>query len=82
MGILRVMTSGGDRMVKWDVDPVDAEESETGAVEEAERIFDEARAKGGTAFRVVPGKPAERLDRFDPDAESIVVVPQVAGGAD
>ncbi len=81
MGILRVMTPGGDRMVKWGTallegDGVEARE----AVEEAERIFKEAQAKGGTAFRVVPGQPAERLDQFDPEAEQIVVVPRIAGG--
>ncbi len=81
MGILRVMTAGGDKMVKWGTALLEVDEAEAReAVEEAERIFDEAKAKGGTAFRVVPGQPAERLDRFDPEAEQIVVVPRIAGG--
>ena len=50
------------------------------AVQEAERIFAERRARGALAFRVWPGRPAERLDHFDPHAEQVVIVPRVAGG--
>jgi len=50
-------------------------------VREAERIFEEARRRGATAFKVEAGRPAERLDRFDPRAEEVVIVPRVAGGA-
>jgi len=93
MGILRVMTAGGDEMVRWGppaADTLNTANTDTGrtdadqaaaAVEEAERIFEKARATGGTAFRVVSGQPAERLDEFDPAAELIVVVPRLAGGA-
>jgi hypothetical protein len=35
-------------------------------------------ARGDTTIRV--GRPAERVDAFDPAAEQIVVVPRVAGG--
>ncbi len=81
MGILRVMTAGGDRPVTWDRERVEAgDPAARAAVEEAERVFAEARARGATAFRVVPGQPAERIERFDPEAEQIVVVPLVAGG--
>jgi hypothetical protein len=50
------------------------------AVREAERIFAEHRARGATAFRVSPDRPAERVEVFDPQAEQIVVVPRVLGG--
>ncbi len=81
MGILRVMTAGGDRSVRWDWRRAEAGDPEArAAVEEAERIFEGARALAATAFRVAPGRPAERLDRFDPEAEQIVVVPQAVGG--
>jgi hypothetical protein len=81
MSVLRVMNAGGDRSVKWDPERLAAGDPEAqSAVAEAERLFEEARARGATAFRVSPGKPAERLGRFDPEAEQIVVVPQVAGG--
>lgn len=81
MSILRVMGSSGDRSVRWDVQSVLEGDAEArAAVAEAERLFEEARARGATAFRVVPGRPAERLDRFDPEADQIVVVPQIVGG--
>ena len=81
MGVLRVMTAGGDLSVRWDRQQVEAGDAEARtAVEEAERLFEQARARGATAFKVVPGRPAERIERFDPEAEQIVVVPQVAGG--
>jgi hypothetical protein len=82
MGKLRVLSHLGDSAVSWD-----AEQAATGdtvaeeAVREAERIFAAERARGATAFRVAPGKPAERLDRFDPEAEEIVIVPRVSGGS-
>ena len=50
------------------------------AIREAERIFAHERARGATAFRVEEGKPVERLERFDPQASQIVMVPRVAGG--
>ncbi len=82
MGVLRVINSGGDKRVKWSTMLAKDELEAGAAVKEAERIFVEARARGGTAFRVVPGQPAERIEVFDPDAETIVVVPRVAGGSD
>jgi hypothetical protein len=64
----------------------DQKQAETGdpeaqeAVREAERIFQEALKNGATAFRVSSGTPATKLDRFDPEADQIVMVPRVAGG--
>ncbi len=81
MGILRVMSTSGDHTVTWD-----RKQAETGdpealeAIREVERIFEEQRSQGATAFQVKPGMPAKKLERFDPEAEQIVVVPRVAGG--
>ena len=50
------------------------------AIREAERIKASARARGATAFRVEPGKQAERIERFDPQAEQIILVPRMVGG--
>ncbi len=81
MGSLRVMTAGGDQSARWDRPAVEAGDPEArAAVEEAERIFEQWQAKGATAFRVAPGRPAERIERFDREADLIVVVPQVVGG--
>ena len=42
--------------------------------------YSQTRARGGTAFRLAPGQPAERMDSFAPEAEHIVIVPRVSGG--
>ncbi len=73
MGKLRVLSKLGDSTTVW-------EEEAAEAVREAERIFNEERARGSTAFRVRPDAPAERIEEFDPKAEHIVMVPRVAGG--
>jgi len=79
--MLRVMSRRGDDRVTWDKQRVSAGDPEAiAAVREAERIFAQERAKGATAFRITPGKPAERVERFDQTAEQIVLVPRVVGG--
>lgn len=81
MGMLRVMSRRGDDRVIWDEHKVATRDPEAlAAVREAERIFAQERAKGATAFRVNPGRPAERIDQFDRTAEQIVLVPRVVGG--
>ncbi len=81
MGVLRVLSRHGDDRVTWDQSAVDAGDATAlAAVREAERILHEHRARGATALRVSPGKPAERIEHFDPTAEQIVVVPRVIGG--
>ncbi len=81
MGMLRVMSRRGDDRVTWDEQKVQAGDPEaSAAIREAERIFSQERAKGATAFRIVPGKPIERIEQFDATAEQIVMVPRVVGG--
>ena len=81
MGMVRVMSRRGDDRVTWDQQKVSANDAEAiAAVREAERIFAQERAKGATAFRIDPGKPAERIEHFDRTAEQIVLVPRVVGG--
>jgi hypothetical protein len=75
------MSRRGDDRVTWDKQKVSAGDPEAiAAVREAERIFAQERAKGATAFRITPGKPVERIERFDQAAEQIVLVPRVIGG--
>jgi hypothetical protein len=50
------------------------------AVREAERIFAEQRTRGGTAVRLQPDRAPERIERFDPEAEQILMIPRVVGG--
>ena len=81
MGMLRIMSRRGDERVLWDQQKAEIGDVEaTAAVREAERIFQEERARGATAFKVESGKPAERIERFDPTVEQIVMVPRVVGG--
>ncbi|HLH24196.1 MAG TPA: hypothetical protein VK066_16865 [Chloroflexota bacterium] len=81
MAKLRVLSSRGDTVVEWDTKRVELGDPEAvAAVREAERIFEEQRARGATAFVVAPDKPAQRIDTFDPAAEQVVMVPRVAGG--
>jgi hypothetical protein len=81
MAVLRILSKHGDTALEWDVEKVEQGDAEAlAAVREAERIFAEHQSRGATAFRVFPDRPAERIERFDPRTEQIVVVPRVAGG--
>jgi len=81
MGMLRIMSRRGDERVVWDNEKVESNDLEAvAAIREAERIFNEERARGATAFKVESGKPVERIEQFDQTAEQIVMVPRVVGG--
>ena len=81
MAKLRVLSSRGDTVVEWDEKKVEIGDPDAlAAVREAERIFEEQRGRGATAFKVEPEKPAQRIDTFDRTAEQIIMVPRVAGG--
>ena len=81
MAVLRILSKQGDTKYEWDVTRAEQGDAEAvAAVREAERIFTQQREKGATAFKVWPGRSAERLDAFDPLAEQVVMVPRVAGG--
>jgi hypothetical protein len=81
MGMLRILSRRGDDRVFWnEPDALTGYAAALAAVHEAERIFARERARGATAFRVEAGKPVERLDQFDPQAEQMILVPQVVGG--
>ncbi|HEX8732835.1 MAG TPA: hypothetical protein VF725_12335 [Ktedonobacterales bacterium] len=81
MGVLRVLSHHGDDRYQWNYPAVlEGDEAAEEAIREAERIFAEQRAQGSTAVRVAPGKPAERIDSFDPAAQEIVMIPRVVGG--
>jgi hypothetical protein len=81
MAKLRILSHLGDTTIEWDTKKAEVGDPEAlEAIKEAERIFEEHRAKGATAFKTAPGKPAEKLERFDKTAEQIVMVPRIAGG--
>jgi hypothetical protein len=75
------MSRRGDDRIVWDSAKAEVKDPEAlAAIKEAERIFNDERRKGATAFKVETGKPAERIETFDSTAEQIVVVPRVVGG--
>ena len=81
MANLRVMSWRGDTRVDYDVEKATAGDADqVAAVQEAERIFREERARGATAFRIEADEAAIRIDAFDRTAEQIVMVPRIAGG--
>lgn len=81
MAKLRILSHQGDTTVEWDTERAAVGDPEAlEAIREAERIFEEQKAKGATAFKVAPGKPAEKVEKFDQTAEQIVMVPRIAGG--
>ena len=81
MGMLRVLSRNGDDRFEWNNAQVEIGDPEAlAAIREAERIFEEQRARGATAVRMTPGKPAERIEQFDREAEQILMVPRVVGG--
>jgi len=81
MGVLRVMSRRGDDHVRWDSARVSAGDPEAvAAVREAERIFNEQRSRGATAFIVEKDRPPTRTRQFDPTAERIVMIPRLVGG--
>ncbi len=81
MASLRVLNWRGDTKVSYDVGKAaTGDREQVAAVEEAQRIFRDERARGATAFRIVPGEPAVRIDEFDRTADQIVMVPRIAGG--
>ncbi len=81
MARLRILSHLGDTSVEWDTKKAEVGDPEAlEAIKEAERIFEEHKAKGATAFVVSPDKPAQKLEKFDKTAEQIIMVPRIAGG--
>jgi hypothetical protein len=82
MASLSILNARGDTTVSWDERAFEAGDAEAqAAVAEAERLFAEARAAGGEAFRLRAGGLAQRITTLEPSrGESVVVVPRMAGG--
>jgi hypothetical protein len=82
MASLSILNASGDTTVIWDEGAFAAGEAAAqAAVAEAERLFAEARAAGGEAFRVRAGALAERVTTLEPATSTeVVVVPRMVGG--
>ncbi len=68
------MTPQGDTKYQWNVnDPREAEQ--------ARALFAQFRSKGYAVFRAKGnGRRGEPVQEFDPDAETMIFVPLMAGG--
>jgi hypothetical protein len=81
MATLYVLGRSGDKRVEWDHDQARSSDPVAiAAIAEAEQIFALERSRGSSAFKLVPGQPAERVDAFDPSVEETVIVPRMTGG--
>ena len=82
MASLSILNARGDTEVTWDERAFTAGEPEAqAAVAEAERLFAEARAAGGEAFRLRPGQLAQRISTLEPaSSQDVFVVPRMVGG--
>ncbi len=71
---MRTLGSAGDTKLVWDSENEDE-------VANARRTFDDLKKKSYAAFAVgAKGKQGERIQAFDPTAESLIMVPPIAGG--
>jgi len=68
------MGTDGDTKLIWDSDNC----VET---ENARKTYDELTKKGFKAFGVKKsGEQGQMINKFDPDMEKIILVPQISGG--
>lgn len=73
-GVLHELDFGGDSKIQWDAD-------NSAQVEAARAHFDALRKKNYLAFRMNAGDTkGTQLDRFDENAERILMVPPRVGG--
>ena len=82
MASVSVLNASGDTTVTWDERAYAlGDNAAQAAVVEAERLFAEARAAGGEAFRVQAGALAERVSVLRPaESDEVVIVPRMVGG--
>jgi hypothetical protein len=78
-GVLSYLTpENGDVRLTW-------EHGNADDIATARRAFNDLRGKGYLAYRLTAGRRGqepqrERIHRFDPDAEQVVLVPALQGG--
>lgn len=82
MASISVLNASGDTTITWDQSAYAVgDDTAAAAVAEAERLFADARAAGGEAFRVQAGTLAERVTVLRPDTdEDVLIVPRMVGG--
>jgi hypothetical protein len=74
MSVMEVMDQTGHTRHIWDASNEDE-------VQAARTMYDGLTRKGYRAFHVKKnGEEGQRMDTFDPDAEKMILVPQLKGG--
>jgi len=74
VGSLCVLDESGDSRMQWD-------KNNPEQVRAAQKRFDELKAKRYLAYKVdAKGGQGEVIDKFDPDAERIILHSQMIGG--
>jgi hypothetical protein len=82
MNKLQVLGRSGHRELVWDPEKVEEDEQEAlEVIQEAERIANQAFARGQAVFRIdSPDEPAVRITQFDRTAPTTVIIPHLVGG--
>lgn len=82
MNKLQVLGREGHKELVWDPEDVEAGDLKAAEViAEAERILEDAVARGHLALRIdSPDQPAVRIEKFDATAPRTVIVPRIVGG--
>ena len=73
MGEIRQLARIGDMKISWNSE----NDKEVAAARET---FDKRIREGWTAFREKMGVKGDKIRIFDPDAERIILIPQISGG--
>jgi transcription elongation factor GreA len=81
MAQLHLLSSVGRTVLEWQPGSSPAQQPQAGRVQAAQLAFEAGLRQGASAYRCQPGRPPERIARFDPGAAQIVLVPRLAGGA-
>jgi len=77
MGRIIIANRRGHQLVEWEVADTEASRQ---AIEEAERIIQEARARGCAISRKVDGRHVIDNAPFDPQVEEYQIIAPIAGG--
>lgn len=73
-GTMHILSERGDQRITWNA-------RDTDEVLAARKTFEDLTAKGFVAWDVTEGGgKGERMRRFDPDAQKVILAPPQAGG--
>ncbi len=77
LGRIIIANRRGHQVVEWEIADTEASRQ---AIEEAERILEEARARGCAISKKVDGRHVIDHEPFDPKVEEYQIIAPIAGG--